>query len=376
MLSLVYEFGVIPHDKIYASLEEGLMKYIYILCLFFIIYPFGCSNQVDSNNDPIEPATFEMKIPMTNAPQDVVKLSGSLTHQVFDGILFNFQIEGDSAKAIVNDIPSGTWLLTVDAYNSDNHVIYTGSTRVSILPGIINQVTLHLNPTTGELLVIVTWGIPDNPPQDPAIIGHYPLDGNLKDISGYDHHGLLFGATPSKDRFGNENSALYFNGDDDYGMIPHYEAFEFDIQKTDYSLSFWVKSSNPERGRLISKWNEHLNTSYPFSFQMNENRCIGLSYDTVGVAIMLEYGNIWDGEWHHLVFILDSKTLTQTGYLDGRLIDLQRFRPTHSTANDNDINIANKPLHDEEKYKGYLDDIYFFNYALSEHDISRLYQGL
>ena len=353
------------------------MKIISILCLFIIIYPFGCSNQVDSNNDPIEPATFEMKIPMTNAPQDVVKLSGSLTHQAFDEILFNFQIEGDSAKAIVNDIPSGTWLLTVDAYNSDNHVIYTGSTRVNILPGIINQVTLHLNPTTGELLVIVTWGIPDNPPQDPAIIGHYPLDGDLSDVSGLEHHGKLFGTEPTKDRFGNKNAAIYFDGEGDYGYIPHYRDFNFDIQKRSYSVSFWVKSENPGRGRLISKWNEHLDTPYPFAFQMSEERCICCIYDghESDTRILSEYGNIWDNEWHHLVFVVDSDNKMQSAYMDGQLIHSAKISTENSTNNDSDIHLSNMPHYETYKYQGSMDDVYLFYIALSEIDVMRLYEG-
>jgi hypothetical protein len=306
----------------------------------------------------------------------VVKLSGSLTHQDFDEILFNFQIEGDSAKAIVNDIPSGNWLLTVDAYNSDDQVIYTGSTRVNILPGIINQVTLHLNPTTGELLVIVTWGISDSPPKDPAVIGHYPLDGNLKDISGYDHHGLLFGATPSKDRFGNENSALYFNGDADHGIIPHYRAFNFDVQKTSYAVSFWVKSENPGRGRILSKWNEHLNTPYPFAFQMNETKCLCCLYDghESATRVISNYGNIWDDEWHHLVFVVDSENMRQLAYLDGQLIHSAEILTKESTNNNSEIHISNMPHYETYKYQGSMDDIYLFNFALSERQVARLYQ--
>ena len=53
-----------------------------------------------------------------------------------------------------------------------------------------------------------------------GLAAHYTFDGSLEDISGNNHTGVANGTTFIQDRFGNENSALYFNGNDDNVRIP------------------------------------------------------------------------------------------------------------------------------------------------------------
>ncbi len=67
----------------------------------------------------------------------------------------------------MEDLTSGLWTLTVNAFNENGTFIYTGSTTVNVQPGINTPVYLHLNPTTGSLEIIVTWG--ENPPSDYAL---------------------------------------------------------------------------------------------------------------------------------------------------------------------------------------------------------------
>ena len=41
------------------------------------------------------------------------------------------------------------------------------------------------------------------------------LDGNASDTSGHGHHGVIHGAAPTTDRFGNPGGAFLFDGTDD-----------------------------------------------------------------------------------------------------------------------------------------------------------------
>ena len=52
------------------------------------------------------------------------------------------------------------------------------------------------------------------------MIAHYPFDGNADDASGNGNHGEVHGATLTKDKFGNADSAYSFDGVDDYIEIP------------------------------------------------------------------------------------------------------------------------------------------------------------
>lgn len=45
-----------------------------------------------------------------------------------------------------------------------------------------------------------------------GLVAFYPFNGNANDESGNGHHGTLYGATLTTDRFGNQNRSYYFNG--------------------------------------------------------------------------------------------------------------------------------------------------------------------
>ena len=70
-----------------------------------------------------------------------------------------------------------------------------------------------------------------------GLAAHYTFDGSVEDISGNNHTGVANGTMFIQDRFGNENSALYFNGNDDNIRIPFTGSLK--IEK-DITLSAWV----------------------------------------------------------------------------------------------------------------------------------------
>ena len=45
-----------------------------------------------------------------------------------------------------------------------------------------------------------------------TLVAHYTFSGDASDQSSYGNDGTVRGATLTKDRFGNENSAYYFDG--------------------------------------------------------------------------------------------------------------------------------------------------------------------
>jgi len=55
-----------------------------------------------------------------------------------------------------------------------------------------------------------------------GLVAYYPFNGNANDESGNNKNAsLISGATLIQDRFGNPNSAYYFDGINDYIQIPH-----------------------------------------------------------------------------------------------------------------------------------------------------------
>lgn len=190
------------------------MKKLLVILLSFVFIFLSCQEQsiTPKNDDELGNLSFGMSL--VNAPSDVVGLSGVLSRSSYDTMFFNFNVVNDSAFAIVENIYPGDWKLTVNAFNNNNVVIYSGFTNVYVASGIVTSVYLRLDPVTGSLEIIVTWG--SNNPSDSLLIAYYPFNGNANDASGYGNDGFVYGAQLADDRNGNPNSAYLFDGNNDW----------------------------------------------------------------------------------------------------------------------------------------------------------------
>jgi hypothetical protein len=72
---------------------------------------------------------------------------------------------------------------------------------------------------------------------DSMLLLYYPFSGNANDISGNNFHGTIYNATLTEDRFGNSNSAYYFNGTNSYIELPNETALKPELP---VSFSFWI----------------------------------------------------------------------------------------------------------------------------------------
>lgn len=135
-----------------------------ILLSFLIFLLLNACEQNISNPDSDEylnnlKGVMKVTMDMSNAPTDVVRLHGKLEKDNNQPIFFDFDINGHQAQAFIENIPVGFWRLTVEAFDAQDHVLYSGSTQVEIITGIVTPVSIHLDPTTGSIYVTVTWGI-------------------------------------------------------------------------------------------------------------------------------------------------------------------------------------------------------------------------
>ena len=76
-------------------------------------------------------------------------------------------------------------------------------------------------------------------PSSTGLVASYYFNGNANDSSGNGHHGTVYGATLTTDRFGNLDSAYDFDGINDYIAVPYSDAF----QLTEFTLAAWIKPS-------------------------------------------------------------------------------------------------------------------------------------
>jgi hypothetical protein len=218
------------------------MKKLSILFILTFGLMISCSlNDISGTNDNNETANLEFSISLAKSPVPIMSMSGYLSKSGEDTIWFDFVIEDDNAYCNVKNLKPGDWKLTVNAYNADNVLAYSGSTIVTINPGEETTVYLHLDPATGSLRVIVTWGsnLYD------GLVAYYPFNGNADDESGNDNNGIVYGASLTEDRFGNEDQAYSFDGLNDFIVINS----NFPLKKV--SVSVWIKPNTTAKKDLF-----------------------------------------------------------------------------------------------------------------------------
>ncbi|MEM6642217.1 MAG: LamG domain-containing protein, partial [Bacteroidota bacterium] len=90
----------------------------------------------------------------------------------------------------------------------------------------------------------------DRPTEDPnkELIAYYTFNGNTLDKSGNGNNANAYGLALTKDRFGEENKAYFFDGVDDFMSVPHNESLNL---SEEFTLSTWILSSNPDTQQEI-----------------------------------------------------------------------------------------------------------------------------
>ncbi|MCK5229514.1 MAG: hypothetical protein KAR13_04570 [Desulfobulbaceae bacterium] len=205
---------------------------------------------------------------------------------------------------------------------------------------------------------------------DDGLVAYYPFNGNANDASGNVNHGTVHGATLIEDRFGNSNSAYSFDGNNDY-IITNYTPSQ--NLGTNFSISSWIKwnGSTGNHQRIVTKWQEGNIGSHEYSlFLYGGSNKIRLS---VGSGkIQSEFVPTLD-TWHFVT--ATSNNSFAKIFIDGSLV----FEKSYSTS----IVYDQEPLiiggggtqYSMPRYifNGVLDDIRIYNRALSDSEISELY---
>jgi hypothetical protein len=220
-------------------------------------------------------------------------------------------------------------------------------------------------------IVLVTSSILDAQiPTD--YVGFWPFNGNANDESGNGNNGVPMGASLTIDREGNYNSAYYFDGVDDY--IDVAGAFAFTSNAT---VSVWFKLANTTYSGNVHILNFDASVASRIGLYVSPSysyKLAGVFRDESDLAIGSLLGTIIglnDDQWHHVVLRYDGTDLKI--YLDGNL--------------ENTLSLPGKDIHDISgtgyfgkhkdgyHFKGVIDDITFYNRALTESEITLVYNG-
>ena len=205
-----------------------------------------------------------------------------------------------------------------------------------------------------------------------GLVGWYPFSGNANDASINANNGTVSGATLTTDRFGNTDNAYSFNGTNSYISIPN-------IAQTGYSaltISAWIKTSDRNGLCIISTGNAG---TPGISFNLVVGYGTSVAYPGK-LGVMGFFNDLYpqtghdvnDNIWHLVVATYDGAGNIKT-YVDG-LIDNSDTK-TYNTSGQ--VNFVGKSNHTTwpQYFNGAIDDIGFWNRALTQQEISALYNG-
>ena len=221
--------------------------------------------------------------------------------------------------------------------------------------------------------------LPANVPTT-GLVGYWPFCGNANDESGNGNNGTNNGAALTADRFGNSNSAYSFDGVDDRIFINN-SIFDNGSNFTFSGWYFLNTNSNPNNGNnshIILNTSPHNGLGFDLNWGSSNKYSIFVGSGTPSTSWNILFNsqsnqNIEVQTWKFITLVKSSNTYSL--YING-VID-QTW-----VANNTVQSYLYKlyfggcdPIISNEVLNGKLDDIGIWNRALTQEEITNLYNA-
>lgn len=204
---------------------------------------------------------------------------------------------------------------------------------------------------------------------------YYPFNGNANDESGNGRNGVVLGATPTIDRFGNPNSAYSFDGLNDYINIPLPS-----ISSHAFSFCGWLRTdglNNSQASQIF--FGGRTGTTTTLTHLGTELNDTGMLYAQVKAGsndrptIKETNSSIHDGQWHLYCVTLSSTAFIL--YLDGQVVAEDNTFTTSGNMTNKSIlgGYSDNDSSFRHFYEGDLDDVRIYDRVLTDTEIQALY---
>ncbi len=208
-----------------------------------------------------------------------------------------------------------------------------------------------------------------------GLVGWWPFNGNANDESGNGNNGINNGISYTLDRFGNANKALLFVGTPNHIAMPSGSSSSLNITGN-ITVSIWYNCISDIQP--ILQFNDGISGTGGYGLTMGVNNPNKISFFTGNDNW---YGtnsnNQINGNWHNVVVALSAGNLNI--YFDG-ILDVS-YSGVLSPVSWNGLrtlgmgNNASGLEFNGNYYDGKLDDIGIWNRALTQQEITDLYNA-
>jgi pimeloyl-ACP methyl ester carboxylesterase len=204
------------------------------------------------------------------------------------------------------------------------------------------------------------------PSLNEGLVAYYPFNGNANDVSGNGKNGVNNGATPTVDRFGNLDNALYFNGTVCVSLTNR----PLTGINSAFSVCAWLSVKEVASAEPIFWHMAAFHDIVLFSYATPRR----VTWGIYGPDLFLSYV-IPTNQWVHCVGTYDGTV--QRLYINGVLVANTNVV---GTVNWDDSFIAEGiggicPGYGQPGFNGSIDDVRIYNRALSASEIQQLYSS-
>ena len=206
-----------------------------------------------------------------------------------------------------------------------------------------------------------------------GLVGWWPFNGNANDESGNGNNGTVNGSILIADRNGISNSAYLFDGINDWINIPSGNSTSLNIT-SNYTVTFWFKTTQGTNAGLIG-FGDNLNSNnggYLIAIGNGPvNNPFGKLTSMISANWYTGVNQVIDNNWHFASVILNQNTLT---FMIDNVIDavFTNVSPPTSFNGLRAIGARNNGL--SGFFNGNIDEIGTWNRALTQQEITNLYQ--
>ena len=226
-----------------------------------------------------------------------------------------------------------------------------------------------------------------------GLVCYLPFSGNADDASGNSFNGVVVGATPTYDRYGQANSAYEFNGVNSYIRLGDILDSVFCKPIARFSVAGWAKTRNSgttsvgggfivgkEAGGSVVKGGHQWNVAH-----LDTRLFCWVNSDSLAQNFVDRTNPVNPGQWFHFVFVFDGSlqpddrikiyvnATTNMGIYSQR----GTLGPTtQNTSQELTIGAgheAGNSAKPNNAYDGVIDEIRIYNRALSAKDVQALY---
>lgn len=308
----------------------------------------------------------------TNTGTSITNSTGGNNGVLYGGVAFGtgkfglgLSFDGvDDYSRIIQSIPVNNMTIEFWYKSSDNEAVLAMMEYAYNTGIYLNTTSISCQVPTGTLAN--------------GMVAYYPFCGNANDGSVNANNGTVIGATLTSDRFGNLNSAYTFNGTSDYiqtnltSILP--------VGNSSRSISYWMQSQSSQQYMTVLGYGNNNENYKDFHIWHNWN-CNGINFNISNAASTYSTGNL-NNNWNHFVLVFDNSlgiNITNVKLYENGVL-LSNICTTYGngdidTGNLYPLTIGKYHAVNLHYFNGNIDDIGLWNRALSQQEITNLFNN-